>query len=285
MKRLLTLLTFIALTITANAVIQSGSCGTNVTFVLNDDGTLVISGSGDMKNYDWPSSVPWYDNSSKIIKAQIEDGVTSIGREAFYYCYGLTSITIPNSVTSIGNDAFYQCSGLTSITIPNSVKSIGDMAFRECSGLTSITIGNSVTSIGGYAFYQCSGLTSITIGNSVTSIGNYAFSGCSKLKEIHSQAITPPTAYTSTFGGVSKNDRKLYVPTGTKEAYASAEGWKEFINIIEDGTTAITLSDISNKYGDVEFYTLNGVKIDAPSKSGVYVVKKNGAAKKVVIKK
>ena len=104
--------------------------------------------------------------------------VTSIGDDAFSYCKGLTSVTIPNSVTSIGVWAFGGCSGLTSVTIPNSVTSIGDEAFGGCSGLTSITIPNSVTSIGFGAFADCSGLTSVTIPNSVTSIGDYAFYTC-----------------------------------------------------------------------------------------------------------
>ena len=82
------------------------------------------------------------------------------------------------SVTSIGDYAFYYCDGLTSVTIPNSVTSIGDYAFKGCSGLTSVTIPNSVTSIGNSAFYGCKGLTSVTIGNSVTSIGEYAFEDC-----------------------------------------------------------------------------------------------------------
>ena len=81
--------------------------------------------------------------------------VTSIENRAFYYCSGLTSVTIPNSVTSIGQYAFSGCSGLTSVTIPNSMASIGENAFYECSGLTSVTIPNSVTSIGKYAFFWC----------------------------------------------------------------------------------------------------------------------------------
>ena len=110
--------------------------------------------------------------------------ITSIGREAFAFCSGLTSITIPNSVTSIGNCAFYNCSGLTSVTIPNSVTSIGDWAFNHCSWLTNIEIPNSVTSIGESAFRDCSGLTSIEIPNSVTSIGSSAFNGCSGLTSV-----------------------------------------------------------------------------------------------------
>ena len=125
--------------------------------------------------------------------------VISIGNEAFYACYGLTSVVIPNSVTSIGDWAFRGCVGLTSVTIPNSVTSIGGSAFNGCSSLTSITIPNSVTSIGGSAFLGCSGLTSVTIPNSVTSIGTYAFSGCSSLT-----SVTIPNSVTS-IGGSAFN--------------------------------------------------------------------------------
>ena len=121
--------------------------------------------------------------------------VTSIGDDAFEYCSGLTSVTIPNSVTSIGYEAFCRCSGLTSVTIPNSVMNIEYGAFWDCSGLTSVTIGNSVTSIGYYAFADCSGLTSVTIPNSVTSIGFGAFDGCSGLT-----SVTIPNSVTSIGG-------------------------------------------------------------------------------------
>ncbi|MCQ2338317.1 MAG: leucine-rich repeat domain-containing protein [Paludibacteraceae bacterium] len=110
--------------------------------------------------------------------------VTSIGSSAFYECFGLTSVTIPNSVTSIGSCAFYNCYGLTSVTIPNSVTSIGSGAFYNCYDLTSVTIPNSVTSIGSSAFYYCTGLTSVTIPNSVTSIGSNPFDYCSGLTSI-----------------------------------------------------------------------------------------------------
>ena len=201
MKRIYTL--FFALlsvcTFSTYAAIIDGTCGTNLTWTLNTkDSTLTISGTGSMTNYS--STAPWYDYRyrSYIKYVTIEDGVTSIGENAFRFadwksvtlgnnvtitvmafedCSSLTSITIPNSVTSIGRAAFSNCSKLTSITIPNSVTSIGDEAFDECSSLTSITIPNSVTSIGYRAFKDCSSLTSITIPNSVTRIGGGAFVG------------------------------------------------------------------------------------------------------------
>ena len=110
--------------------------------------------------------------------------VTSIGRNAFRGCTGLTSVTIPNSVTSIESWAFSGCTGLTSVTIPNSVTSIGESSFNGCISLTSVTIGNSVTSIGSSAFSGCTGLTSVTIPNSVTSIGESSFNGCTSLTSV-----------------------------------------------------------------------------------------------------
>ena len=162
MKKILTL--FLALAASVGTLFaQSGTCGDNLTWNLND-GTLTITGTGSMKNYTFSSTTaPWYSSRSSIKTVIIEDGVTSIGGSAFYNCSSLTSVTIGNSVTSIGQDAFFYCSSLTSVTIGNSVTSIGRDAFSYCSSLTSITIPNSVTSIGYYAFLGCSSLPSITV--------------------------------------------------------------------------------------------------------------------------
>ena len=112
----------------------------------------------------------------------IPDSVTTIGEEAFYHCSSLSSVTIPDSVTTIGEDAFYSCSSLTSITIPDSVTTIGVGAFYLCRSLTSVTIPDSVTTIGEDAFFYCSSLTSVTIPDSVTAIGERAFVRCSSLQ-------------------------------------------------------------------------------------------------------
>lgn len=120
--------------------------------------------------------------------------VTSIGKDAFFHCTGLTSVTIPDSVTSIGYSAFDGCTGLTSVTIGGSVTSIGSYAFDGCSEIASISgssdviskvakqsspksfVGNitSGTSVMAGAFSGMTGLTSVTIPDSVTSIGDDA---------------------------------------------------------------------------------------------------------------
>ena len=172
------------ITVSATSVVDSGTCGENLTWTLDSEGTFTISGTGKMNNYYYYGDVPWYMGESDIKAVNVEEGVTSIGDYAFSYCSSLTSVEIPDSVTSIGDCAFCACSSLTSVSIGNSVTSIGVCAFFACSSLTSIEIPDSVTSIGDSAFDNCSSLTSIEIPDSVTSIGSYAFSVCSSLTSV-----------------------------------------------------------------------------------------------------
>ena len=175
----------------------------NLTWKLYEDGTLNISGTGAMKNYDADDNPsPAYKNSN-VKKIVIEKGVTNIGERAFYDCSSLTSVIIPDSVISIGTSAFNGCSSLTNITIPDSVTSIGNYAFEWCNKLSSITLSNNITSIGNFAFHRCP-LTSITIPDSVTSIGAMAFHSCSNLK-----SITIPDSVTSIESSVFYNCTSL----------------------------------------------------------------------------
>ena len=163
---------------------EGGNCGANgdnVKWSYFDDGTLLISGTGAMKDYAYENEVPWRDKKHNIQTVTIFYGVTSIGNQAFSGL-GYISITIPNSVTSIGSYAFY-ASPLSSITLPESVTSIGDHAFCGTS-ISSITIPASVTSIADFTFQNCSELTSIDIPASVTNIGLGAFIHCSSLSSI-----------------------------------------------------------------------------------------------------
>lgn len=114
----------------------------------------------------------------------INYNVTSIGYKAFYSCYNLSSIEIPNSVTQIGANAFVSCTTMTNITIPNSVTTIGNNAFQGCNNLSSITLSNTLNSIGNNTFRNCINLTTIVIPNSVTSIASQAFLDCSSLTSV-----------------------------------------------------------------------------------------------------
>ena len=167
----------------ATASLTYGTCGKNLKWEL-DNGTLTISGIGEMTDYNALDSAPWDFVNNDIKKIEIKAGVTRIGNWAFYGCGGLMSITIPSSVMSIGNHVFTGCSKLTDITIPNGVTSIEDWAFDGCIGLTIIIIPYSVMSIGYMAFYACGKLTSITIPSRVENIGDGAFEKCIGLTKI-----------------------------------------------------------------------------------------------------
>ena len=192
----------------------------------------------------------WYSLPGTIKKVVIENGVTSIGDEAFAECSDLTSITIPNSVTSIGSDAFFVCSSLTSVTIPNSVTKIGDGAFSYCSCLTSITIPNSVTSIGSRTFYDCSRLTSVTIPNSMTSIGEQAFTGCSGLT-----SITIPNSVTSI--GSYAFSRCSSLTSVTIPNSLTSIGWDVFYGC--SGLTSVTIPNSVTSIGRSAFSGCSGL--------------------------
>ncbi|MDR0301662.1 MAG: leucine-rich repeat protein [Treponema sp.] len=186
---------------------------------------------------------------------------TEIGYHAFYFCRGLTSVTIGNLVETIGACAFYQCTNLTgALIIPNSVKIIGAEAFYECQHLTSATIGNSVTSIGQTAFYRCFDLTYLIIGSSVETLASYAFEYCTGLVSVYNLRETPQTLTGSgPFYNTPTGNIDLYVPEASIAAYQGANTWKSFKQILAVTYCTVTFDpnngeDVIN--GSVVYNTL-----------------------------
>lgn len=153
---------------------KSGTCGKNLTWVLNDSGTLTISGTGKMTKWDvnYNMVIPW--NKDDIKTLIIEDGVTDISAGSFSDCNNLESVYIPDSVIEIGDSSFAYCYRIRNISLPKNLKIIGERAFSTCR-FSNVLIPGSVTSIGDYAFESCTNLTSISIPEGVTSIGEGAF--------------------------------------------------------------------------------------------------------------
>ncbi len=222
---------------------------------------------------------------SGLTEVTIGESVTTIGYDAFGHCTGLTQVIIGNRVTEIGEYAFCYCSGLTEITIPNSVTSIGRYAFEDCSGLTDVTIGEGVTTIGNGTFSDCTGLTEVTIGSGVTEIGAYAFEDCSRLESITSLNPEPPTCGTAVFFDVSTKFCTLYVLEGTKEAYSTAYVWRDFDNIVEIDASAVEGISASNGQAEEAVrYTLDGRQVSTPQRGVNILHYKDGTAKKVLVR-
>lgn len=227
MKKVLTLLAFVAITITSyayNCVIDGiyyNFSGNNSLTVTNDGTTNGYAYRGDVVI---PEKVTYNGSEYKVI---------GIGQDAFANSgYRLTSVTIPNTVTYIDKHAFNKCTALTSIEIPNSVTRMEMYVFYGCSSLSSIKLSNSLETINYGLFYGCSDLKSITIPSSVTSIGREAFNGCYNLKEIYCEAKEVPEVYYETFNGFRKNLATLYVPATSLEAYKSATYFDGFGQIL-----------------------------------------------------
>ena len=187
--RIFSVLVVIAITISLLPALKvnadsSGTLGTGVTWTMDDNGTVTITGTGDMDDFDSESNRSPFTYNKDVKRIIIEDGVTSIGDNVFAACTNLEEITIPDSVTSIGDYALASCRNLISISIPNNVTYIGKSAFNNCKSLKEITIPNSLTSIEELAFADCKGFESVIIPDSVTSIGPDAFNGCSSLTDI-----------------------------------------------------------------------------------------------------
>ncbi|MBQ8603331.1 MAG: leucine-rich repeat protein [Oscillospiraceae bacterium] len=125
----------------------TGTCGDNLTWTLDSEGTLTISGTGAMNTsvydvYDI-ADIPWYDYRLGVNKIVIENGITNIDDYAFYNCSNLTQVTIGEDVTRIGEEAFRYCSSLETINIPETVADIGAAAFGSCTALRSVNYGGN----------------------------------------------------------------------------------------------------------------------------------------------
>lgn len=166
-----------ALPATAASVLASGDCGktgNDVTWTLDRDGVLTVSGTGEMADYDNADDVPWHSYLGMVTSVVIQSGVESVGKNAFQSCVNLASVTLPaRGLKSVGDVAFYHCDALTSITypqapstpavtLPESVTDIGENAFGFCA-LTTFHIPAGVTTIGESVLYKCAALTAITV--------------------------------------------------------------------------------------------------------------------------
>lgn len=166
---------------TADEEIDGGGFGSGLTWKLTKAGTLTISGSGPMPDYDGPSAgQPWNVYADKIRKIVIVDGVTRIGKAAFYGSQAIT-LRIADNVTEIGNNAFYG-SSIISVTIPGRVKNVGSDAFRSCPNLISATALEGVETIGERAFQGSIKLTSADLPSTIKSLGAGAFYDCETLE-------------------------------------------------------------------------------------------------------
>ena len=128
----------------------------------------------------------------------------------------------------MGDSFLRECSGLTSLTLPEGLSSVGDSVLSDCTGLTSLTLPEELTSVGDAFLSNCTGLTSLTLPEGLTEAGDFFLYDCRGLEELTVLAATPPVLGSEgAFAGVD-NTIPVYVPAGSTDAYAMADGWDYF---------------------------------------------------------
>lgn len=157
-------------------------CGDDLTWSLDENGVLLVSGTGDMWDYD-VENPPWREERDRIRELEILPGATGIGALAFANCGNLERVSIPEGITGIGRNAFNGCTSLEEILLPESLEQIGASAFYNC-GLIAVTIPEGVTVLGGAAFGSCSKLKDVSIPGSIGCVSSLAFSGCEALESV-----------------------------------------------------------------------------------------------------
>ena len=275
--------------------------GTEVTDLVIPDGVTKIGAYA-------------FDNARSLTSVTIPSSVAEVGESAFYGVYAMTAIhisdleawcrisfptytanplsygyhlyldgsevtelVIPDGLTEVGDYVFSNGRYLTSVSLPSSVTRIGAEAFFRCTSLPSITLPASVTEVGNEAFYQCTALTEVTLGSGVRIVGDMAFFGCSSLTQVHAHNVTPPVVQHTTFDGETYAAATLYVPIGSKSAYAAAFGWSNFSAIAEEDTSAALdgiMADGAKSDGAI--YTASGTRVATTDidvlPAGVYIV-------------
>ena len=223
-------------------IVAQGTCGSNLTWQIDCDNVLTISGSGAMNNYPiGGSSGPWNSYTSAIRTVVIGDSVTSIGDNAFYNCSNLTFLIIGNSVKSIGQWAFRHAEALTTITIPDSVTTIGDGAFSSITSLQTVNF-NAINCALTYSVFQDDVINIFNIGSAVKFISDNIFNGSIALTSINVDATN--TAYVSENGILFNKSKTTII---------------RYLRATTDADTNYTIPSSVITIGNYAFYFCSGL--------------------------
>lgn len=239
---------------------------------------VTLTGNGSLGSKYFSRNDSSYNNINTII---LEEGITSIGTNAFTTCYNLTYLSIPSTMESIAEDAFKYCSTdiynyyengkylgneennylwlvemsdktLSTYTINENTTIIGTKAFANCTNLTEISIPKNIVTIGSYAFSGCSKLESIVIPDTVVSLGSNAFGGCIALKDVHIGSGI--TELIGTFAGCSSlveiviPDNITYISGGTFFECSSLESIYIPLSVVKFGDSFDMCNALTNVY-------------------------------------
>ena len=247
------------LTPEAQAATVSGACGDNLTWTLDNDGTLTISGEGPMwdamnddPSYDYHEN-PWESVKQDIKKVVFNPGITYVGAAAFLGCENISQVTFTDSITALGNFAFWRCVNLEDFVLPQNLRSIGQQCFDGCEKITKVSIPDTVTFLDVQIFNGCSALTEIYIGGQAGGAyvyGNSPLGVCSALEIIQ---VSPDNF------ALQAIDNVLYSKDGTTMVQYPA-GKKDKVYVVPEMVTTIYQSAMQRNLYIEEIYFPSSLK-------------------------
>jgi|GEM_PF-1382838 hypothetical protein len=224
----------------AGTVITNGNYGDNITYTVDDEGTLTISGTGMMEPHLPMGFIASPFPSTGVKRVVVNEGVSSLCNFAFCNFQSLEDVSLPETLVSMGERVFLDCQNLKTITLPDSLTYTSYGNFAGCTGLESVTLSESLKRISGGEFIGTN-LSLIDIPESVEAIGYGAFGECPNLKSI--KIRNPNCEITSSEGGAraisngyyrsGESDEITYYYNGiicgyknsTAQAYAEENGY------------------------------------------------------------
>ena len=160
-------------TVSANSTnsetsVVSGNCGENITWSLNSNGLLTISGEGAMSGIE----CAWANYKDQVKEVKFVGNITSISANAFESNTNIQTIILPDTLTSIGRRSFAECTNLKNITFPKGLITVGTSAFYKCTALEQVDLPEDLLYLNEYAFAECTSLKNVIIRASTVLVGD-----------------------------------------------------------------------------------------------------------------
>ena len=252
----------------------SGSYSENITWTLDADGKLTLSGEGEIPDRD--GITPWFDQMVNIKTIVVGEGITKIGKGVFLGLESVTSASLPDGIKSIDDSAFEECVNLKNVNIPEGVESIGNESFYKCA-LESLELPDSIKTIGEKAFVS-GNFGSIELPSGITRLENGALGSCEYLNEV---TIPDTVTYIGGTFGYCKSLTSITIPESVEEiSYKAFAHCTNLETIIFENPDTVIIDEEGDVH-DSFFYAWGGddfkgvVKGYKGSKAEEYAIKYN----------
>ena len=228
--------------------VASGTCGDGLTWTLQSDGSLAITGSGAMPNYKNAYDVPWSSYAGVIKNVTISAGVTNLSDYAFFFCQNLESVTFEegSKLQTIGGSVFYHCDSLKSMELPDGVTTIYGNTFAKCGALTSVYVPDSVSFISVGVFNGSSNVT-LNVGYQ-----SYAKAYAEKYGIKYTERVIEEVASGTCGDGLTwtlQSDGSLVITgNGAMPIYKNAYDvpWSSYAGVIKNVTISAGVTNLSD---------------------------------------